>query len=232
MSEYIRPADVGQESPQLFSYYELQQTYPNTSIPTIGDFYTSHKENPEDAESPDVVELAFYKIDYGNRPNSVPGYDVTVAGYEVKPVSDDAGGVVVIYEQTPKSFSELQQTLKSSVTQQRKMLEESGITVNGNPVQTSVEDQNRIISVIVNARRAGIETIRFKTATNEFVSITIDALEGIANAIALQVQAWFDAEEAHYTAIDNLATQEDFDGLVSYDIAANWPSSILVTPAP
>lgn len=228
MDNYILPSDVEQENPRIYNYNELQALYPRLSVPTVGDFYSVRNSDPEDEDSEVIIELAFYKIDYGASPEGIPGYDVSVAGYEIKPVSDENGGVAAVFQQKPKPFEELAGSLKNSVTTHRKFLETAGITVNGNPVQTSVEDQNRITSVLVNANRAGIQTIRFKTATNGFVSITISALENIANAIALQVQAWFNAEEAHYSAIDALVADSDFEALVAYDHLGNWPSSNLV----
>lgn len=108
--------------------------------------------------------------------------------------------------------------LKVSVTAKRWEVETGGITLSGMRVLTGTEDQNRITSVVANARRAGIETVDFK-ASSGWVKVSIDAVEAIATAIAVHVQASFSSERAHHEAIDALT---DLAAVAAYDISQGW----------
>lgn len=227
---YIKVEDLQNPNARVYSYEELRALYPQTSIPTVGDFYAVTKQDPEDPESEDVVQLAFYKIDYSNAPETQLGHDLSRTGYFLKEATDDAGSVGVTYQNTQRPLNQLGVELKNRVSQLRKQKENEGLVVDGEVVMTTVSDQNRITSVLVNAARAGIETIRFKKSDNTFATITVKQLEGIADVIATMVQGLFDAEEAHFAAIDQLVTDENFAGLVAYDTQANWPSNVITNP--
>lgn len=108
--------------------------------------------------------------------------------------------------------------LKVSVTAKRWEVETGGITLNGMRVLTGTEDQNRITSVVANARRAGIEEVDFK-ADSGWVKVSIGTVEAIATAIAVHVQASFSAERAHHEAIDALP---DLAAVAAYDINQGW----------
>lgn len=108
--------------------------------------------------------------------------------------------------------------LKVSVTAKRWEVETGSITLNGMCVLTGTEDQNRITSVVANARRAGIETVDFKAASG-WVTISVNDVEAIATAIARHVQDSFTAERAHHEAIDAL---QDRAAVAAYDIGQGW----------
>ena len=112
--------------------------------------------------------------------------------------------------------------LKTRATAKRWEVETGGITLNGMQVLTGTEDQNRITTVVANARRAGIETVDFKAASG-WVSISVDDVEAIATAIARHVQDSFTAERAHHEAINALS---DLAAVAAYDISQGW-----ITPA-
>jgi len=111
------------------------------------------------------------------------------------------------------------QALRAAVTAKRWEVETGGIVVGGVPIRTGADDQARITSVIATAGFAGVTTVRFKNAGDEFVELSIAEVQGIAAAIGLHVQACFDAEAAHYAAI-NMLPEQDLDG---YDTDAGWP---------
>lgn len=128
--------------------------------------------------------------------------------------------------------------LKDAITQNRWEVETSGITL---PtcvhVATGIDDQNRITSVIANARLANLDTVSFKAASG-WVTLTLAELEGVAAAIAMHVQACFNAERAHHKAIDALEQLHAHDeqalqqALEGYDIEQGWPATDLHTPQP
>lgn len=111
--------------------------------------------------------------------------------------------------------------LAARVTEKRWEVETGGIIMpNSIEVKTGLDDQNRINSVIVNAERAGIEEVDFKSAGG-WVTISVSDLEVIADYIAAHVQQCFAAERVHHEAIEQLSTPND---IASYDITAGWPS--------
>jgi hypothetical protein len=117
-------------------------------------------------------------------------------------------------------MAEAKAELVDQATAKRWEIETGGIILaNGIQVKTSVEDQNRISSVIVNASRAGLTSVDFKSADG-WVTVSVAQLEAIADAIALHVQQCFSAERAHHDAIEQLATPE---AVASYDVNAGWP---------
>ena len=123
------------------------------------------------------------------------------------------------------------QSLKAAVTQKRWEVETGGITLpTGVRVATGIDDQNRITSVIANARLAGLDSVSFKAASG-WVTLTLAELEGVAAAIALHVQQCFSAERAHHEAIDALQQLHADDDLAlqqaleTYDIEQGWPTS-------
>lgn len=123
--------------------------------------------------------------------------------------------------------------LKAATTQKRWELETGGLTLStGVHVATDIDDQNRITSVIANARLASLDTVSFKAASG-WVTLTLVELEGVAAAIAMHVQACFNAERAHHEAIDALEQlhADDPEGLQhaleAYDTEHRWPTTDL-----
>lgn len=128
----------------------------------------------------------------------------------------------------PRTLADLQAGLKAEVAAMRWGIESGGITLNGVRVATAIDDQNRITSVIANAAAAGVTVLDFKAASG-WVSLSLDDLRGIANTIALHVQACFSAERAHCEAIDALSAITDPTerraALESYDVTQGWPGT-------
>lgn len=127
------------------------------------------------------------------------------------------------------------QGLKEIVTRYRWEVETGGITLPGGiKVATALDDQNRITTVVANARLAGLEQVKFKAASG-WATLAVADVEGIAAAIALHVQACFAAECAHHDAIDAIALIEDpaerQAALDDYDETLGWPAT-QTQPAP
>lgn len=155
------------------------------------------------------------------------------AGVDAIEISDDQwqvclsnpGYTVVAQALVPPTVVEptlddLKSSLKSSVAAKRYEVETSGIAVDGVALDTSLESQNRITSVIANATVAGVTEVDFK-ATSGWVHLTIKQVTSIAAAIGLHVQACYTAEKVHDTAIDALETVE---AAQAYDITTGWPT--------
>lgn len=112
--------------------------------------------------------------------------------------------------------------LMDAVTERRWGVETGGLDLPGGVrVATGTEDQNRITTVIANARMAGVEVVDFKAASG-WVTLTLSEIEAVASTIALHVQACFSAERAHHEAIALLETPEQIN---AYDIDVGWPQT-------
>ncbi len=122
-------------------------------------------------------------------------------------------------EPAPPTLEESKDALKKRITAKRWAVETGGVMVGGMRVLTGIEDQNRITTVVANARRSGLQTVDFKAA-GAWVTISVADVEAIACAIALHVQASFTAERAHHEAIDALP---DLAAVQVYDVTAGWP---------
>lgn len=120
------------------------------------------------------------------------------------------------------TLDEAKALLKQRVTAQRWIVETSGITMPGGArVLTTIEDQNRISNATYNALRKGLPSVRFKNAEGVFIDLPVAGLVAIADAVSDHVQACFDAEAAHFAAVDVL----DATTVGSYDVLAGWPGA-------
>lgn len=138
-------------------------------------------------------------------------------------VESDKQGRPVIVPFDSTSLAALQQRLVDQATEHRWTVETGGLMLPGGVlVATSIEDQNRITSVVANAERSGVMAVDFK-ATSGWVSVTLQELQAIAAAIALHVQACFTAERRHHEAIAALVAAEDRTALEAYNVLADWP---------
>lgn len=94
---------------------------------------------------------------------------------------------------------------------------------NGIEVGTTIDDQNRITSVVANAALAGLtdaDEVDFKAASG-WVRVSIAEVKAIAGSIGQFVQACYSAERAHHEDIEKLKTREQ---IRDYDINIGWPA--------
>lgn len=114
--------------------------------------------------------------------------------------------------------------LLEAVTAHRWHVMTSGLTLPGGvQIGTTVDDQNRITSVVANAALAGLsdaDEVDFKAASG-WTRISIGQIKIIAGTIGQFVQACYSAERAHHDAIQGLPTGD----LADYDITAGWPAN-------
>ncbi len=123
------------------------------------------------------------------------------------------------YTLAPLPAEQVRADLMAAVSAKRWAVETGGLTLPGGAtVGTTVDDQNRITSVIANAQLAGVVSVDFK-AQSGWVTLSLEHMRGIAAAIALHVQACFSAERAHHEAIAAASDAE----LFGYDINEGWP---------
>ena len=123
-------------------------------------------------------------------------------------------------ESVDSNLQTLKDSLTAAVTEKRWLCEISGVTLpSGVKVSTTIEDQNRITSVVSNAELAGVATVDFKSASG-WVTLSIEQVKGIAVFIARHVQDCFSAERKHHEAIAQLTSLEEVQ---SYNIDLHWP---------
>lgn len=114
--------------------------------------------------------------------------------------------------------------LQEAATAKRWGVMTGGMTVGGMQVGTTIDDQNRITSVVANAELAGLtdeSLVDFK-ANSGWVQISIGQVKALAGAIGQFVQACYTAERAHHDAIVLLTTPAE---VTAYDVNTGWPSN-------
>lgn len=123
-------------------------------------------------------------------------------------------------ENSSASLQDAKDALTKQATEKRWECEISGVTLpDGTRVGTTIEDQNRITSVVSNAELAGVLAVDFKSASG-WVTLSIEQVKGIAVFIARHVQDCFSAERKHHEAIAQLTSLGEVQ---SYNIDLHWP---------
>lgn len=126
-------------------------------------------------------------------------------------------------EEQQQRFEDEKLALLQAATDMRWDVMTGGMTLpNGVQVGTTIDDQNRITSVVANAELAGLtdaDEVDFKAASG-WVRITISEVKQIAGAIGQFVQSCYSAERAHHDAIEALETREE---IAAYDVTTGWP---------
>lgn len=163
-------------------------------------------------------------------PREQPAYDPLAQEVVALPPAPDTDGVwhqdfevrSMPGEAIERALQADKDHLLAAATARRWAVETGGVTLAGGVrVGTTIDDQNRITSVIANGQLAGVTVVDFKAAGG-WVTLKLDDLRGIAAAIAQHVQACFSAERAHHAAITALETRQ---AAASYDVDQGWPSA-------
>lgn len=131
----------------------------------------------------------------------------------------------MLASQPEPTLADLRESKQAAATAKRWEVMTGGITLpSGVVVGTTIDDQNRITSVVANAALAGLQDtdeVDFK-ATSGWVRITIGDIKSIAGVIGQFVQDCYTAERMHHDAIDELP--EDRAAIEAYDVSIGWPA--------
>lgn len=111
-------------------------------------------------------------------------------------------------------------SLKEQATNKREQVETGGTTVGGVSVRTDAGSQAKLTGALNFVGRNPNRTIKWKTATGTFASLNKAAIEAISDGVGEFVAKCFDAEAAHYAAIDVLTTPAQ---VAAYDVSTGWP---------
>ncbi len=121
--------------------------------------------------------------------------------------------------------------LKAQIHQLRKQKENEGIIVIGSggtnyQFDTSLTGRANTQGVL-NSFQMGFldpatDTVHWKFMDGSFADLTYDQLKELAGFALHYIEALFQAESAHYQAIDALANEDEAK---AYDVNANWPSN-------
>ena len=150
-----------------------------------------------------------------------PAYDQRTHTIVFEGVEMVGGEYRARYLLAPLPADQLRADLMAAVSAKRWAVETGGLTLPGGAtVGTTIDDQNRITSVIANAQLGGVVSVNFKAQAG-WVTLSLEHMRGIAAAIALHVQACFSAERAHHEAIAAASNAE----LYGYDINTGWPGN-------
>lgn len=150
-----------------------------------------------------------------------PAYDPLTHTLAFDGVELVEGAYHARYTLAPLPAEQVRADLMDAATSKRWDVMTGGVTLPGGiSVGTTIDDQNRVTSVIANAQLAGVESMDFK-AESGWVTLSLDQVRGIAAAVALHVHACYAAEHAHHDAIAAASDVELYD----YDINTGWPSN-------
>lgn len=149
---------------------------------------------------------------------------------EVAPVLTEKGHyeqqwevVALEPEQVAENIVAAKDRLIEAATSKRWDVMTGGMTLSEMQIGTSIDDQNRITSVVANAELVGLtdeSLVDFK-ANSGWVQISVGQIKTIAGAIGQFVQACYTAERSHHEAIALLASPAEIS---AYDVNAGWPS--------
>lgn len=163
-----------------------------------------------------ISEIGKYKK-YERSERPIPTEFQTVK--EVSPEDGVQKWLIENKEETEEYISKLKRDVKEKITGKRWSVESGGISFpNGVFVKTAKEDQDRILSVIINAERNGINEIDFK-ADSGWVKMSLFALKQLAKELTYFVQHCFSTEKFHHGFIDSLSTASD---ICRYDYSTGW----------
>lgn len=203
---------MGEQLPGLIMFYDQNQSRIIMSYPALLAAYPDS--GPLDTE-PDRNALGLYLVR-----EAPPSYDPRTHTLALDGVELVEGVCHARYTLAPLPVEQVRADLMAAVSAKRWAVETGGLTLPGGAtVGTTIDDQNRITSVIANAQLAGVASVNFK-AQSGWVTLSLEHMRGIAAAIALHVQACFSAERAHHEAIAAASNAE----LYGYDINAGWPA--------
>ncbi len=157
----------------------------------------------------------------GDFPGSVEVPDHVGVGWKIHEDQWVSPTNPVLYtpEELVEKTNDLREVLKNKATERRWEVETGGLTLpNGIKVKTGVDDKNRITTVLVNAKLAGLTSVNFKSDSG-WVPMTLSEIEAIAIAISLHTDQCFNNEMAHHLSIDALGYEE----LLNYNVNTGWP---------
>jgi hypothetical protein len=193
------------------SFEMLRRKYPNASL-------LENLDQIDEWFSYETVDRPFVHR-YQQISEGLPSFTESTNEQQTVLINGLQTWVVTNKPTTPELIASLRTELKSKVTNKRWEIESGGITfINGVKIKTSKDDQDRILSVIINAERNGITEIDFK-AESGWVKISIFALRQLAKELTNFVQFCFKTEKTHHDAINELS---DIEELCGYDYESNW----------
>lgn len=190
--------------------WDIRAANPNTSFPAP-------------FKAPDDYAWVF--------PTPQPTYDSITHGVrEIAPALSSKGEYEQQWEvygldseQVAENIESAKTRLIDAATSKRWDVMTGGMSVNGMQIGTTIDDQNRITSVVANAALVGLtdeSLVDFKSNSG-WVQISIFQVRAIAGAIGQFVQACYTAERTHHEAIELLTTPAE---IKAYDVNAGWPS--------
>lgn len=118
------------------------------------------------------------------------------------------------------TLADAQTELRTRVTQKRHQVETGGTTIGGVAIKTDIESQSKLSGALSFVTRNTTRNITWKNATNQFTVLTKAQIEGLSDGVGEFITKCFEAEAAHYSAINNLL---NLPAALTYDINTGWP---------
>jgi len=162
-----------------------------------------------------LKDLGYYPI--------VPSYNGGESRFRVygtPEYSFDDEKVTATYTTQPIDLETAKSVTKDLIKQERKRIEEAGITLpTGQRVYTHREDQSMIQGLVLSLQLGLVESINFKTMDG-FVTLDAQGVMGLAMQVAAHVQGAFSQEAERISQADTCENIEQLEQLLSeYQIA-------------
>lgn len=116
---------------------------------------------------------------------------------------------------------EVQADLKRQVTEKRDQVQFGGADVGGVRIKTDPGSIALLDHALMLSQRKPARVFKVKDESGRHMPMTAAQIAGVFDALGERVALCWDAEAAHYAAIDKLPTIE---AALAYDINTGWPA--------
>ena len=139
-----------------------------------------------------------------------------IAEHEAMIAAVEAAIVPVI-----RLLSEVQAELKRQVTEKRDQVQFGGADVGGVRIKTDPGSIALLDQALLFSGRKPSRVFKVKDESGRHMPMTAAQIGGVVDVLGERVALCWDAEAAHYAAIDKLPT---IDAALAYDINTGWPA--------
>ncbi|WP_374631827.1 DUF4376 domain-containing protein [Ferrovibrio sp.] len=162
-----------------------------------------------------------WQLGQWRRVDAAAGYDpiwhIAIGGGSYDP---ESGMVTPAFEYRPLEL--IIERRLADLALQRYKVEIAGIELNDAVIRTDEGSQAKVNGAYAMVQLNPALVIDWKAASG-WTQLDAAAMTAIAAAVGAHVQACYSAERAHGEALEALASNEDIEGLIAYDITDGWP---------
>lgn len=169
-----------------------------------------------DADGKQVKCHSYADVQMGMFRADVLALGGNLADHEAMIATVEAAIVPVI-----RLLSEVQAELKQQVTEKRDKVQFGGADVGGVRIKTDPGSIALLDQALMLSQRKPSRVFKVKDESGQHMPMTAAEIGGVFDILGERVALCWDAEAAHYAAIDALPTIE---AALAYDINTGWPA--------